>query len=99
MAPVGGLEPPTFRLTGGRNYQLCYTELGADEGNQTLFYGLEGRGTINIPHPQTLKLWCLWMESNHLRAPLQGTALPMSYKGNILKLVAGGGIEHPTVRL
>ena len=26
-APRGGLEPPTFRLTVERNYQLCYLEL------------------------------------------------------------------------
>jgi hypothetical protein len=31
----GGVEPPTFRFSGGRSYQLSYLTVGAD-GNVAL---------------------------------------------------------------
>ena len=38
----GGVEPPTYRFSGGRSYQLSYlAETGADTGSEATQTGLE----------------------------------------------------------
>ncbi len=38
MVARGGVEPPTYRFSGGRSYQLSYLAMKLDEATQT---GLE----------------------------------------------------------
>src|SRR5215472_5590971 len=42
-----------------------------------------GNGGTQALGEETAKIWCRGPESNWLRLPFQGSALPMSYPGNI----------------
>ena len=42
MVARGGVEPPTYRFSGGRSYQLSYlAETGGDTGSEATQTGLE----------------------------------------------------------